>query len=137
MNTLPLFSLLFIHFYFPYLCLSQVFPWSTLHLEAGVVPSLNLSFLNQATPYVEPPSKPPTESDVVVVCSTISNVLSLYLIPFSLRYGEELFYCGEPETAICISNTFPSPWQTSSPQRATIFAVAKGFFIAANPRMVF
>ena len=32
-NTLPLFSLLFIHFYFPYLCLSQVSPWSTLHLE--------------------------------------------------------------------------------------------------------
>ena len=26
-NTLPIFSLLFIHFYFPYLCLSQVSPW--------------------------------------------------------------------------------------------------------------
>ena len=43
-NTLPLFSFLFIHFYFPYLCLSQVSPWSTLHLETRVVPSLDLSF---------------------------------------------------------------------------------------------
>ena len=44
MNTLPLIYLLFVHFYFPYLCLSLVSPWSTLHLEVGVVPSLDLSF---------------------------------------------------------------------------------------------
>ena len=44
-NNLPLFSLLFIHFYFPYLYLSQVSPWSTLHLEARAVPSLDISFL--------------------------------------------------------------------------------------------
>ena len=31
-NTLPFLSLLFVNFQFPYLCLSQVSPWSTLHL---------------------------------------------------------------------------------------------------------
>ena len=45
-NTLPLLSLLFVHFYFPYLCLSQVSPWYSLHLEAGVVPSLDISFMD-------------------------------------------------------------------------------------------
>ena len=45
-NTLPLISLLFVHFYFPYLYLSQVSPWSTLHLKVGAVPSLDLSFLD-------------------------------------------------------------------------------------------
>ena len=60
-NTLPFLYFLFINFQVPYLCLSQVSPWSTLHLEARVVPSLDLSFLDQATPHVEPPSKPPTE----------------------------------------------------------------------------
>ena len=76
-NTLPLFSILFIHFYFPYLCLSQVSPWSTLHLDARAVPSLDLSVLDQAIPHVEPPSKPPTELDVVAARSTISHLLSL------------------------------------------------------------
>ena len=83
MNTLPLFSLLFIHFYFPYLCLSHVSPWSTLHLEAGAVPSLDLSFLDQATPHVEPPSRPPIELDLVVAYSTISHMLSLNLLSLS------------------------------------------------------
>ena len=55
-NALPLFSLLFIYFYFPYLCLSQVSPWSTLHLKSRAVPSFDLSFLNQVTPHVKPPS---------------------------------------------------------------------------------
>ena len=78
-NTLPLFSLIFFHFYFPYLCFSQVSPWSTLHLEAGAIPSLDLSFLNQATPHVKPPTRPPIELDVVVARSTISHLLSLDL----------------------------------------------------------
>ena len=82
-STLPLFSLLFIHFYFPYLCLSQVSPWSTLHLEEGAVPFLDLSFLDQATPHVKPPSKPPTELNVVVTHSTISHLLSLDLLSIS------------------------------------------------------
>ena len=76
-------SLIFIHFYFPYLCLSQAFPWSTLHLEAEIVPSLDLSFLDQATPHVEPPSKPPTEPDVAISRSTISHMLSLDLLSLS------------------------------------------------------
>ena len=83
MNTLPLFSFLFIHFYFPYLCISQVSPWSTLHLEEGAVPSLDLSFIDQATSHVEPPSIPPTEPDVAVPCSTISHLLSLDLLSLS------------------------------------------------------
>ena len=83
MNTLPLFSILFIHFYFPYLCLSRVSPWSTLHLEARAVPSFNLSFLDQATPHVEPPSKPPIESDIAIARSTISYLLSLGLLSLS------------------------------------------------------
>ena len=82
-NTLPLFSLLFIHFYFPYLCLSQVSSWFTFHLEAGAVPSLDLSFLDQASPHVEPPSKPPTEPDVVIARFTISHLLSLDLLSLS------------------------------------------------------
>ena len=71
-NTLPLPSLLFIHFYFPYLCLSQVSSWFTLHLKVRAVPSFNISFLDQATPHVEPPSRPPTESNIVVARSTFS-----------------------------------------------------------------
>ena len=58
--------------------------WSTLHLEARAVPSLDLSFLDQATPHVEPPSRPSTESDVVVVHSTISHLLSLDLLSLSI-----------------------------------------------------
>ena len=83
-NTLPLLSLLFVHFYFPYLCLSQVPPWSTLHLEVGAIPSLYLSFLDQATPHVKPLSKPPTEPDVAVAHSTISHLLSLDLLFLSI-----------------------------------------------------
>ena len=82
-NILPLISLLFIHFYFSYLCLLQVSPWSTLLLKAGAVPSSDLSFLDQATPHVEPPSRPPTELDVAVACSTISHLLSLDLLSLS------------------------------------------------------
>ena len=82
-NTLPLFSLLFIHFYFPYICLSQVSTWSTLHLEEGAIPSLDISFLDQATPHVEPPSRPPTEPDVDVARSTICHLLSLDLLSLS------------------------------------------------------
>ena len=84
-TTLPPFFLLFIHFYFPYLCLSQVSPWSTLHLEAGAVPFLDLSFMDQATPHVEPPSRPPTKSNVVVVHSTIGHLLSLDPIHYLKR----------------------------------------------------
>ena len=83
MNTLPIFSLLFFHFYFPYLCLSQVSPWSTLHLEVGAVPSLDLSFLDQATPHGESPYRPPIKLDVVVARSTISHLLSLDLFSLS------------------------------------------------------
>ena len=79
MDTLPLISLLFFYFHFPYLCLSQVSPWSTLHLEAGAIPSLDISFLDQATSHVEPPSRPPAESNEVVARSTISHLLSLDL----------------------------------------------------------
>ena len=82
-NTLLLFSFLFIHFYFPYLCLSQVSPWSTFHLEAEAVPSLDLSFLDQATLHVEPPSKPPIELDIAIAHSTISHLLSLDLLSLS------------------------------------------------------
>ena len=83
MNTLPFLYFLFINFQVPYLCLSQVYPWSTLHLKAGVIPSLDFSFLDQATPHVEPSSKPPTEPDVAVAHSTISHLLSLDLISLS------------------------------------------------------
>ena len=83
-NTLPLISLLFIHFYFPYLCLSQVSSWSTLHLEVGAIPSLDLSFSDQTHPHVEPPSKPLTKQDVVVARSTISHLLSLGLLSLSI-----------------------------------------------------
>ena len=85
-NTLPLFSLLFIQFYFPCLCLSQVSPWSTLHLEVGDFPSLDLSFLdflNQVTPHVEPPSIPLIEPNVVVASSNISHLLSMDLFTLS------------------------------------------------------
>ena len=54
-----------------------------MHLEAGVVPSFDLSFLDQATSHVEPPSKPHTEPDVVVARSTISHFLSLDLLSVS------------------------------------------------------
>ena len=54
-----------------------------MHLEAGVVPSFDLSFLDQATSHVEPPSKPPTEPYVVVARSTISHLLSLDLLSVS------------------------------------------------------
>ena len=75
---------LFISFQVPYLCLSQVSPWSTLHLEAGAVPSLYRSFLDQTTPYVKPPSRPPIDLDVAVAYSTISHLLSLNLLSLSI-----------------------------------------------------
>ena len=54
-----------------------------MHLEVGAVPSLDLSFLDQDTPHVEPPSKPPTEPDVAIARSTISCLLSLDLLSLS------------------------------------------------------
>ena len=45
-NTLPFLYSIFTNFQVPFLCLPQVSPWSTLHLEVGVVPSLDLSFLD-------------------------------------------------------------------------------------------
>ena len=51
-----------------------------MKIEARAVPSLDLSFLDQATPHVEPPSRLPTEPDVVVARSTISRILSLGLL---------------------------------------------------------
>ena len=54
-----------------------------MHLEVEAVPSLDLSFLDQVTPHVEPPSRPLTKPDVVVVCSTISHLLSLDLLSLS------------------------------------------------------
>ena len=53
-----------------------------MHLEAGAIPSLDLSFLNQVT-HVEPPSRPPTEPDIAVVDSTISHLLILDLLSLS------------------------------------------------------
>ena len=83
-STLPfLNSFFFINFQVPYLFLSQVSPWSTLHLKARAFPSLDLSFLDQATSHIEPPSKPPTEPDVVVARSIISHMLSLDLLSLS------------------------------------------------------
>ena len=83
MNTLPFLYFLFINFQVPYLCLSLVSSWSTLHLEAGAIPSLDLSFMDQATPHVEPPSRPLIELNVVVARSTISHQLSLDLLSLS------------------------------------------------------
>ena len=54
-----------------------------MHIESLAIPSLNLSFLDQATPHVEPLSRPPTESNVVVARSTISHLLSLDLLSLS------------------------------------------------------
>ena len=54
-----------------------------MHLKAGAVLSLDLSFLDQATPHVEPPSKPPIELDVAVAHSTINYLLSLDLLSLS------------------------------------------------------
>ena len=51
-----------------------------MHLEAGAVPSFDLSFLDQAIPHVEPPSRPLTKPYVAIVCSTISHLLSLNLL---------------------------------------------------------
>ena len=93
MSTLPFLYFLFIKFQVPYLYLSEVSPWSTLHLKAGAVPSLDLSFLDQATPHVEPPSRPPTELDVVVALSTISHLLSLGLFSLSI-VQKTCFSCG-------------------------------------------
>ena len=36
--------------------------------------------MDQATPHIEPPSRPPTEPDVVVARSTISHLLTLDLL---------------------------------------------------------
>ena len=55
-----------------------------MHLEARTVLSLDLSFLYQATPHIEPPSRPHTKLDVVVARSTISHLLSLDLISLSI-----------------------------------------------------
>ena len=54
-----------------------------MHLEVRAVPSLDISFLDQATPHVEPPSRPPTEPNVVVARSAISHLLSLDLLSLS------------------------------------------------------
>ena len=51
-----------------------------MHLEAGVIPSLDISFLDQATPHFEPPSRPPIELDVSISFSTIGHLLSLDLL---------------------------------------------------------
>ena len=55
-----------------------------MHLEAGAIPSLDLSFLDQATPHVEPPSRPPTKPNVAITRSTISHFLSLDLLSLSI-----------------------------------------------------
>ena len=54
-----------------------------MHLEAGEISSLDLSFLDRATPHVEPLSKPPIEPDVAIACFTISHMLSLDLLSLS------------------------------------------------------
>ena len=55
-----------------------------MHLEARAIPSLYLSFRDQATPHVKPPpSRPPIEPDVDVACSTINYLLSLDLLSLS------------------------------------------------------
>ena len=41
---------------------------------------MDLSFLDQATPHVEPPSRPHIEPDVAIALSTISHLLSLDLL---------------------------------------------------------
>ena len=110
-NTVPFLFFFYINFQVPYLCLSQVSPWFTLHLEAGAVSSLDLSFIDQTTPYVEPASKPPTESDVAVARSTISHLLSLNLLSLSIIQKND-FHAGmamlqsaslEPEAGAFIS----------------------------------
>ena len=40
--------------------------------------------MDQATPHVEPPSRPPTEPDVTVVHSNISHLLRLDLLSLSI-----------------------------------------------------
>ena len=84
-NTLPFLYFLFLLFIFinfqvSYLYRSQVSTWFALHLKKGVVPSLDLSFMDQVTPHVELPSRPPIKSDVAVAHSTISHLLSLDLL---------------------------------------------------------
>ena len=44
---------------------------------------MDLSFLDQATPHVEPPSRPATEPNIVVARSTNSHLLSLDLLSLS------------------------------------------------------
>ena len=51
--------------------------------EAGAIPSLDLSFMDQATPHIETPSRHPTEMDVAIVRSTSSHLLSLDLLSLS------------------------------------------------------
>ena len=85
MNTLPFLYFLFLLFIFinfqvSYLYRSQVSPWFALHLKAGVVPSFDLSFMDQVTPHVELPYRPPIKPDVAVARSTISHLLSLDLL---------------------------------------------------------
>ena len=63
-----------------------------MHLEAEAVPSLDLSFLDQATPHVELPSKPPTDQDVVVALSTISHLLSLDFLSVSTIQKKNAFH---------------------------------------------
>ena len=55
-----------------------------MHLEVGAVHSLDLSFLDEATPHVEPPSRPPIELDVAIARSTVSHLLSLDLLSLSI-----------------------------------------------------
>ena len=45
---------------------------------------MDLSFLDQATPHVKPPSRPPIELDIAVARSTISHLLSLDLLSLSI-----------------------------------------------------
>ena len=101
-NTLPLLYFLFINFQVSYLCLSQVSPWSTLHLEAGAVPSLDLSFLDQDTPHDKSSSKPPIELDVTVARSTISHMLSLDLLSLSI-VQKKCFSRNYGSVTICFS----------------------------------
>ena len=103
MNTLPFIFFLFISFQVPYLCLSQVFPWSTLHLEIGEIPSLDLSFMDQTTPHVDSSSKPPIESDVAVALSTISHLLILELLSLSTVKKKKCFSCGYGSATIRFS----------------------------------
>ena len=63
-----------------------------LCIEAGAVLSLDLSFLDQATPHVKPPSRPLTKPNVVVAHSTISHLLRLDLLFLSTIQKKNAFH---------------------------------------------